>query len=248
MEARPTVITILAAALLIAVLALGGMAGLLLARPAQAQSGGVTGMRQVTVIGTGEHRVAPDMATVQIGVETNAATTQEALAQNNTQAAAIIDQIKALGIEERDIQTSGFNIYPTYSDDGRQVTGYTVSNTVSVTIRNLAVAGGLLDSVVQAGANRVYGVNFGLSDPEAARGEARTAAMANARARAEQLAQAGGVAIGQVLVISENIGSTPIVPLPAMMSDRIEGAGGAVPVQAGEKVITATVQVTYDLR
>lgn len=248
METRQTVVTILAAALLIAVLALGGLAGLLLARPAQAQSGGVTGMRQVTVVGSGEARIAPDMATVQIGVETNAPTTQEALAQNNAQAAAIIDQVKALGVEERDIQTSGFNIYPTYSDDGRQVTGYTVSNVVSVTIRNLADAGGLLDSVVQAGANRVYGITFGLSDPEAARSQARTEAIANARVRAEELAQGSGAALGQVLVISENIGAGPVLPLPAMMSDRAEGTGGSVPVQGGEQVISATIQVTYELR
>lgn len=248
METRSNLTTILAAALLVTVLALGGLAAALLTRPAQAQGSGVTGMRQITVIGNGEIRIAPDMATVQIGVESSADTTQDALAANNAQVAAVIEQIKALGVAEQDIQTSGFNIYPRYSQNGEQVTGYTVSNTVNVIIRDLANAGSILDSVVQAGANRVYGVSFGVSDLEAALGQARTAAITNARARADQLAQASGTNVGQVLVISENIGSAPVMPLPAMMADRMEGVGGAVPVQGGEQVINASVQVTYELR
>lgn len=245
----PSLVGVLAGALLIAVLALAGLVGLFVVRPAQAQSSGVTGMRQVTVVGNGESRVAPDIATVQIGVETAAPTTQEALAQNSSQANAIIEQIKQLGVAEADIQTSGFNISSNYDTDGRTISGYTVSNMVSVTIRDLAQAGALLDQVVQAGANRIYGVSFGLSDPKAAQIQARDAAMADARARAEQLARAGGASIGQVLVISENIGSAPVMPLPMMADARMEqGVGSAAPVQAGEQIISGQVQVTFELR
>jgi uncharacterized protein len=240
---------LLAGALLIAVLALGGLAGVALLRPApaQAQGAGIAALRQVTVVGSGEARVAPDMATVQIGVETTAPTTGEALAQNSAQAQAIIDQLQQLGLEEKDLQTSGFNIYATYAEDGRTITGYTVSNTVSATIRDLARAGELLDSVVQAGANRVYGVSFGVSDPSAAQAQARDAALANARVRAEQLAQGSGGQLGAVLVVSESIGAAPVVPMPAMM-DRAEGMGGAAPIQAGEQLVSAAIQVTYELR
>lgn len=251
METRhPVLVGVLAGALLIAVLALGALAGIAFVRPAPAaaQGNGVAGMRQVTVVGSGESRVAPDMATVQIGVETTAPSTQEALAQNTAQAQAIIDQLTQLGVAERDVQTSGLNIYATYSDDGRTVSGYTVSNTVSVVIRELAQAGALLDQVVQAGANRVYGISFGISNPDAAEAQARDAAMADARARAEQLAQASGAQIGAVLVISENIGSAPVLPLP-MLDARAEMAAGApVPVQAGEQLLSASVQVTFELR
>jgi uncharacterized protein YggE len=245
-----TLIGVLSGALLVAVLALGALAGIMFARPsaAQAQGTGVPGMRQVTVVGSGEARVAPDMATVQLGVETTAPTTQEALAQNSAQAQAIVDQLKQLGVDEKDIQTSGFNIYATYNDDGRTVTGYTVSNTVSVTIRNLAQAGELLDTVVQSGANRVYGVSFGVSDPKAAQAQARDAALADARARAEQLAQGAGAQIGAVLVISENIGAPPVMPMPAMAAADQAVGGAPVPVQAGEQVVNASVQVTYELR
>lgn len=250
MEPRTPIISLLAGALLVAVIALGALAGFALTRPsaAQAQAVGVPGMRQITVVGSGEARVAPDMATVQIGVETTAPTTQEALAQNTAQAQAIIDQVRQLGVAERDVQTSGFNIYPTYDNEGRQVTGYTVSNMVSVTIRDLAQAGALLDQVVQAGANRVYGVGFGVSDQAAVMAQARAAAMADAKARADQLAGAGSASVGQVLVITENVGAAP--PVPVMMADaRAEMAAGApVPVQAGEQAFTVQVQVTYELR
>ncbi|HMQ32958.1 MAG TPA: SIMPL domain-containing protein [Chloroflexaceae bacterium] len=251
METRTaTLLGALGGALLVIALAAGAFAGGALTRPsaAQAQGAGVPGMRQVTVVGTGEARVAPDMATVQIGVETTAPTTGEALAQNTAQAQAIIERIRQLGVAERDVQTSGFNIHATYDNEGRNVTGYTVSNTVSVTIRDLAQAGELLDQVVEAGANRVYGVSFGLSDPKAAQAQARDAAVADARARADQLAQAGGAGVGMVLVISENIGGAQPGPMP-MMDARAEAAAGApVPVQAGEQVVTAQVQITYELR
>lgn len=250
METRSTLLGVLGGALLVIALAAGAFAGVALNRPAaaQAQGSGVPGMRQVTVIGTGETRIAPDMATVQLGVETTAPTTAEALAQNNAQAQAIIDQLKALGIAEKDIQTSGFNIFATYGEDGRTITGYTVSNLVMVTIRDLGQAGALLDQVVQAGANRVYGVSFGLSDPKTAQAQARDAAVADARARAEGLAQAGGAAVGTVLVITENIGAASPLPMPAARADMAEAVGSAVPVQAGEQLITAQVQVTYELR
>jgi uncharacterized protein YggE len=249
MENRnPTLIGVLAGALLIAVLALGAIGASLFSRPgiAQAQAVGVPGLRQITVVGSGEVKVTPDIATVQIGVETSAATTKEALAQNTAQATAIIDQIKQLGVDPKDIQTSGFSISPTYNDTGREVTGYTVSNMVSVTIRNLSQAGALLDQVVQAGANRIYGVSFSVADPSAALSQARDKAVADAKARAEQLAKASGAALGQVLVITENVGASP-VPMP--MFDRAAAAAGApVPVQAGEQSYSAQIQVTYQLQ
>src|SRR5437867_7138187 len=106
-------IGIVAAALLLAVLA--GLVGLLYARPATAQTSvGVPGMGQVTVVGHGEVKGKPDTATVQLGVDSEAASAKDALAQNTTQAQAILAKLKDLGIAEKDIQTSNFSIYPTY--------------------------------------------------------------------------------------------------------------------------------------
>jgi len=240
-----TTIGIVAGLLLLAILA--GVVGLLYARPATAQANvGVPGMRQVSVAGHGEVKGRPDTATVQIGVESEAATAKEALAQNTAQAQAIQQKLKELGVAEKDLQTSNFNVNPTYGNDGRQVTGYRVSNSVTVTIRNLDQAGALLDQVVQAGANSIYGISFSVADPQKLFEQARQQAMADAKARATQLASAGGSAIGDVLVINENVNAPP-VPFP--MAARAEAAQDtAVPVQPGEQSFSVDVQVTYGLR
>src|SRR5215213_4458864 len=129
-------IGVAAALLLLAILA--GMVGLLYARPVTAQtSAGVQGMRQVTVVGHGEVKGAPDTATVQIGVETEAATAKDALAQNSAQAQAVQEKLVKLGVDAKDMQTSNVSINPTYGNDGRQVTGYHVANSVTVTIHKL---------------------------------------------------------------------------------------------------------------
>src|SRR5262249_32996329 len=165
-------IGVVAAVLVLAVLA--GVVGLLYARPAAAQASiGVPGMRQVTVVGHGEVKGAPDTATVQIGVEAEAATAKDALAQNSAQAQAVQEKLIKLGVGAKDIQTSNFSINPTYGSDGHQVTGYHVTNMVTVTIRQLDQAGTLLDQVVQAGANSIYGISFSVENPEALLDQAR---------------------------------------------------------------------------
>jgi hypothetical protein len=231
-----------AGVLLLAVLV--GMVSVLYARPAGAQTApGVPGMRQVTVVGRGEVKGRPDTATVQIGVETQGATAQEALAQNTTQAQALIARLTELGVAEADMQTVGFNIFPVYGEDGRQITGYRVSNNVMVTIRNLDRAGALLDGVVQAGANSIYGISFSVADQKALLDQARTQAIADAQARAALLAQAAGASVGDVLVITENIGAQP-----APVMARAEVMAADVPIQPGEQQIAIDVQVTFALR
>ncbi len=231
--------------LLIAILVI--VAGQSLTGAAQAQPAGVTGARQVTVVGRGEAKGTPDTGYVQIGVETEANTTEEALEQNNAQVAAIIEKIKQLGVAEEDIQTSNFSINTRYDNDGRRVVGYQVSNIVSVTIRNLEQTGTLLDQVVQVGANRVYGINFGVDDPSELLAQARDKAVADARSKAEQLAQASSASVGQVLVITENVGSQSPIPMP-MRSEIAEEDAAAVPIQTGRQTVSTQVQVTFELQ
>lgn len=237
----------LAGVILIALVA--GITSLVMGSPVQAQSAGVTNMRQVTVVGTGEISGTPDTARVEIGVEVTAATTSEAISQNNAQVAAVINKLKELGIADADIQTSNFNMYANYDENGREIVGYNVSNMVSVTIRNLEQAGTLLDQVVQVGANRIYGVTFSVDDPTALIAQSRDRAIENARAKAEQMAQLSGASLGEVLVITENLGSEPI-PMPYGKGGGMPAAeqAASVPVQAGEQSFMANVQVTYELR
>lgn len=237
-------IGLISALLLLAVLA--GVVGLLYARPVTAQTSvGVPGMRQVSVAGHGEVKGRPDTATVQIGVETEAATAKEALAQNTAAAQALQKKLQDLGVAATDLQTNNFSVSPTYGPDGRQVTGYHVSNSVTVTIRELDQAGALLDQVVQAGANSIYGISFSVADPQKLLEQARQQAMADAKARAGQLAGAAGASIGDVLVVSENV--APPMPLPMAARGAADSAA-AVPVQPGEQSFSVDVQVTYGLR
>ncbi len=218
------------------------------AAQAQPVSNGVQGMRQITVVGQGEARGVPDTARVEIGVETSAPTTAEAIAQNTAQVQAVIDRVKALGVAERDIQTSNFNMYARYDSNGQTVVGYTVSNMVSVTIRDLARTGALLDEVVQVGANLIYGITFQVADSSALLQQSREQAMQNARDKASQLAQQAGATLGDVLLIEEygDMG----VPMPVGRGGGGEMAEAAVsvPVQAGEQAFSSSVQVTFELR
>ncbi|NOK59258.1 MAG: DUF541 domain-containing protein [Chloroflexi bacterium AL-W] len=247
MSQRLTIITSVSTIVLL-IAALVMLVNVLNVRPATAQAEvGVTGMRQVTVVGNGEIKGKPDTATIQIGVVTDAPSSQEALAQNNEQAQAIQARMIELGIAEEDIQTSNFNIYPNYNSNGEQITGYTVNNSVMVTIRSLDEAGTLLDQVVQAGANNVYGITFQVDDPQELYSQARTRAMQDAQTRATEFASAGNASVGEVLVITENIGSEPQIEFARLDSEAMQGAD-AVPIEPGQQTFTVNVQVTFELQ
>ena len=233
------------AALIVGAAALGAT----LARPTPTQAaqagGGV--VRQITVVGTGETKAAPDRATIQLGVQSEAQTAQDALTDNSAKMAALINKLKELGVDPKDIQTSNFSVSPTYSNNGRTVTGYQVTNTVGVVIRDVAKAGDMLDKVVSAGANTIYGIAFSINDPKALQEAARNQAIADARTRAQAMAQAAGGTVGQILTISETIGMPP--PIMGRAMDTGAGAaGGAAPIETGEQTVTAQVQITFELR
>jgi uncharacterized protein YggE len=231
----------LVAALALALVAIGGA---LIVHPAVAQSEeAVSHRRHIIVVGHGEAEARPDTATVQIGVRTEAPTAHEALAQNNAQTKAIHEKIKEIGIDPNDIQTSTFSIFSTYDNEKPEITGYRVNNTISVTIRDLDQASTLLDQVVLAGANQINGISFRVSDPVALLEQARAKAVQDARAHAAQLAQAAGATLGEVLVITENVGSQP--PQPAVVE--AAGKGGDVLIEPGQQQIRVAVQMTYAL-
>ncbi len=244
MATRMSAVTTVAA---LAALALGAAAlALLLARP-QATSAATVGVRQITVVGNGEADVTPDTARVQMGVQTQAASAAEALNQNNAQMEALLARLREQGIADKDIQTSSVSIWPRYGSSSTQIDGYDANNTVTVTIRNIAQTGQLLDQVVAAGANNIGGISFTVDDPSALQTNARNAALTDARARAEAMAQAIGGTVGQVLSVTENIGQPPQLFERSMAADQATG-GSAVPIQPGQQTITAQVQVTYELR
>jgi uncharacterized protein len=205
--------------------------------------------RVMTLSGHGEARMAPDMASVSAGVTSQAATAAEALAANTAAMTKVIDTLKSGGIAEKDIQTSNFSVQPRYDYTDNQppkLAGYEVSNNVTVTVHELQALGGLLDKLVQAGSNTISGISFGIEKPEAAMDEARKAAAADARHKAEIYAAAAGVTLGPIVSISEQQGYAP-PPMPMRSAMKAEMAA-PVPVAAGEQTLVTDVTISWEIR
>jgi uncharacterized protein YggE len=230
----------------LAVAALLVTAALIVARPGMAADDSKT-ERFVSVSATGSVVAVPDTAYITAGVLTEADTARDALSRNNVATAKLIDGLKAAGISPRDIQTSQLNVSPRYTQprDGRPgtVSGYTVSNQVRITVRDVKRLGEILDQAITLGANQMHGIAFEVSSAESLKDDARKAAMQNARRRAELYATAAGAQLGQVLRISEDVRD---IAGPMLQKGRV--AMGAVPVEAGTQTLEVEVHVTYALK
>ncbi len=225
------------------------LVGLLAAcAPAAAPANSET-YRTLNVSGSGQVTLVPDIATINIGVRTEADSVNDALNDNTAQANAISDVLKSMGIEEKDIQTSNFNVYPNQQYD--PMTGepgetyYVVENTVIVTVRDLATLGDVLTAVVEAGANNIYGINFSVEDKEAALAEARKLAIEDAQAKAQAIADAAGVKLGDLMSINVYGGGNPS-PVFAAKGGAMGEA--AVPMSAGTLMITMECNLTYEIK
>ena len=213
------------------------------------------GSMQIT--GHGEVMASPDTAYVTSGVTSQGTTAKEALDANNADMAALIDTLKAAGIDSLDIQTSGFSVSPNYVySDARdangyqlppKIVGYTVSNGVTVHVRELSNLGAVLDQAVTVGANTISGITFAVEDPAELYDQARRAAFADAKSKAELYADAAGVELGALALISEQTGyNAP--PQPYMFkAEAVQADRGIVPVEVGQLTFTIDVNVNWDL-
>ncbi|WDI30519.1 SIMPL domain-containing protein [Hyphococcus flavus] len=206
--------------------------------------------RTITVNGQGRAAAAPDMAVISIGVQSEAKTAAEALRKNSTDMSATITKLKELGVADRDIQTSGLSINPRYNYDKNrsqpEVIGFTASNSVTVKLRDLDNAGAVIDQAVQSGANSLGGVSFSFSNPKPLQEDARRDAVADAKAKAELLTDAAGVRLGALITIQDGYVSSP---QPRPYAARMEmAADSAVPMEAGESEVNATVTLVYEIQ
>ena len=207
--------------------------------------------RNLTVNGLGSTYLTPDIAYIYIGVHSEGATASEVVAANKTQTNAVLDALKKAGVEEKDLRTTNFSIWPSqqYSPEGT-VTGtiYMVDNTVYVTVRNLDGLGDLLDDTIAAGANSINSIQFDVADKSAAVKEARAKAVEDAKKQAQELADAAGVKLGDIQSISFYDNS----PYPVFEGKGGGGGGAAaqsaVAIQPGQLTISVTVNLTYDIK
>jgi uncharacterized protein YggE len=206
-------------------------------------------LRTITVSGTGDVSLTPDIASIYLGVHTEDASASEAVAANNTQTQEVIQALKDFGVDAKDIRTTNFSIWPSqsYDADGLPLdTRYVVDNTVFITVRDLEKLGELLDVMIAAGVNTVNSIQFDASDKEASLKEARAAAIQDAQERAQELAEAAGVKLGEV----QSISFYDSTPYP-MFEGKGGGGGGmdaAVPIQPGQLTLTVTVNMAYEIQ
>jgi uncharacterized protein YggE len=204
--------------------------------------------RTISVAGMGEVTMTPDIATINLGVHTEAATADAAVEANNASTAKLLEALTAAGVAPEDIRTTNFSVYPSPKFD--PVTGeqtditYAVDNSVYVTVRNLDGFGDLLDAAVQAGSNSINSIQFDVEDKTEYLSQARAAAVENAQGQAQELAAAAGVELGDVQTISyyDNI------PVPLARDQAFAAAESAVPISPGTMDLTVTVNMVYFIK
>ncbi|GGV41661.1 SIMPL domain-containing protein [Streptomyces spectabilis] len=202
----------------------------------------------VTVTGTGSASAAPDLAVVSMGVEVTAPTSQKALAAQNTAARALLAAVREQGVAERDARTESLSLSAVYKEDdgASKLTGYRAAQSFSLTVRDLAATGRVIQAAMDAAgdAGRVHAVAFDVADKRELRSKARAAAHDDARAKAEQYARLTGRPLGRLVSLSESDGGGPrpmAVPVEAVTKDQ------GVPVAPGEIEDQVTLTAVYEL-
>ena len=203
---------------------------------------------RITVTGEGRVDAAPDMATITLGVTSQGTTAATAMAANSAQLAQVLANLKAAGIADRDLQTTGLALNPNWQSNDNasnlRIVGYVASNILTVRVRALAGLGAALDAAVKDGANTVDGVSFGLADPDPVLDEARRRAVTDATRRALLLTEAAGVSLGAVVAINEGGGS--FAPAP-MFGKAVGMTAEAVPLASGEVSLSASVTMVWEI-
>ncbi len=203
----------------------------------------------LSVSATAESRRVPDVATVSTGVVTQAADANAAMRANAVQMDKVMAAIRAAGIAERDVQTSGINLNPQYryvENQAPTITGYQANNTVNVKVRDLSKLGKVLDAFVASGANQVNGPSFEVDKPDEAYDEARLAALRKAQERAKTYADALGLKVRRIVSISEGGGSFPR-PMPMVRAMAADSMMKETAVAPGETALSVNIDVVFEL-
>jgi uncharacterized protein YggE len=210
--------------------------------------------RTITVVGQGTIKIEPDIAQVTVGVETVDASVRVATDQTGRTMTQVMAALKAAGIAEKDMQTSGFSIWAdrNYGPEGssEEAARYRVNNNLNIVIRDMDEVGAVIDAAIEAGANTIHSVRFSVADSEPLEAEARAKAIEDAKARAAELAALNDLEVGQVVSVSEVVGSGGgyLNSNFAVLEAPKAGLGGAGPISPGELELSLRVQVVYAIR
>ena len=218
-------------------------------QPAAISAGGSLA-NTITVTGTGDSTGAPDVANIQLGIDISDPQVGAAIQKANDVMNAVTAAVKGKGVDDKDLQTTNFNIYPEDVTDKTtgQPTGqriYHVQNFLNVKLHDTSKIGDVIDAGLSAGATNVSGLSFSVEDTSKLEADARAKALKDAQDRAQQLASAIGVKLGKPVLVSETLGGGVITPFNASSAAGGFGGGGAPPISAGEQTVTIMVNVTY---
>ena len=206
--------------------------------------------RRITVSAAGTVQATPDMATITLGVTNQDTQASVAMQATSDAVSRIMSRLDEKGIEARDVQTRDLSLSPVWSNRNNvpgqnpEITGFAASNRVFVRVRDLTKLGEIMDAVIQDGANDFGGLSFDVQDPKPLEAKARAQAVAEATAKAEQLAQAASVTLGPVQSIDEQGGG--VQPMPHMRQMSMAEAGN-VPVAGGEVSISVNVLMEFEI-
>ena len=206
-------------------------------------------VRTLTVMGSAESNLTPDIAYIYVGVHTEDANAKTAISVNNSKSQKVTDALKAAGVADKDLRTTNFSVSPNQqfgpNGESKGIT-YAVDNTVYVTVRDLTKMGEILDAATAAGANSISGIQFDVADRNSALSGARMNAIANARQLADETAQAAGVTLGQIQTISYSSDNQPVTMYAAksMASD----TASSVPVSVGQLTLSVDVTIVYEIQ
>ena len=203
----------------------------------------------LNISATANVTAAPDIAYLTGGVVTEARTAEEAVRQNAADMSGVFEALEAAGIDRANIQTSNFSVQPRYNypqNSERVLVGYTASNQLRVTVRDLDMVGGVIDAMVAEGGNTFSGVTFGVEDPSDLIDQARRQAMQDAMARAELFADVTGYDVSRIVTISES-NTSPVSPQPVMMRAAVMEDAASTQISGGDLSFSATVNVVFEM-
>ena len=196
-----------------------------------------------TVTGEGKASIIPDIAVVSAGVTAQGTTVKQAQQELNGKINAVIEGVKKLGIDKKDIQTTNYNISPQYDykNNTQKIIGYQANSNVTIKVRNVDIANGVVDAATAGGANQIGGISFDVEDKTKAENEARVKAVEEAKKKAELAAKTAGFSLGRVIDYSEdNAGN----PRPMMLSAKAD----STQIEPGTSEITVVVSLSYEIR
>ena len=206
--------------------------------------------RTISVTGNGAARARPDVAYIELGVESIHTDVGQAINDNTEHMTSVMGVLRDAGVDDEDVQTVDYSLWveQVYDREG-QLTGetrYHMTNRVRLRLRDLSKTGELLQKALEAGANNVGGISFSASDPVALEREARELAVIDAKTKAEQLAEGLGAQLGPLRQVSD-WGGSPVVLEKAMEAGGGYGGGGPVPVSGGQFSVSVQIQVIFEI-